>query len=202
VPVHTDNIRCILTTWILTSGIWGSCLIMKSAGAGAYRQHSVHTANMDFDLWYLRFLFKSWYISLGSWGSSSSPYSLAGEEYNSTWNKRIHDEMLAIHCWISEGQSKCDEWGSARICCQDPFSVHKRKDVAQNKERADKTWQGVTFCETCSPFQMGAKTWNIDGSPSVKNRAGVNPITMDCKMNECYSVPHKSHYLGQIGLLD
>ena len=23
--------------------------------------------------------------------------------------------MLAMHCWISEGQSMCDEWGSARI---------------------------------------------------------------------------------------
>jgi len=59
--------------------------------------------------------------------------------------------------------------------------------------RRDKTWHGVTFCETCSPFQMGAKTWNIDGSPLVKNRAGVNPITMNCKMNECYSAdPQKS----------
>jgi len=50
--------------------------------------------------------------------------------------KIIFDEMLAIH-WISEGQSTCDEWGSARRHCQDPSSVDYRKEAVQNKE--DKT---------------------------------------------------------------
>ena len=66
----------------------------------------------------------------------------------------------AIHQQISEGQSKCDEWGSARIytvkvnisilnkstlvsfCAlrifvSDPFSVDCRKEAAENKK--DKT---------------------------------------------------------------
>jgi len=55
------------------------------------------------------------------------------------WNKRIYDEMLAMQCWISEGQSRCDEWRSARIHSGDPFSAHYRKEADQNKERPDKT---------------------------------------------------------------
>ena len=133
--------------------------------------------------------------------------------------------LAAIHQWISEGQSKCDEWGSARVHRQgncvnfeqfytslsfsakrifvsDPSSVHCGMEAAENKE--DKTWEGVTFCETSSPFfQMGAKTWNIDWSLSAKKRAGVggvNPITMDCKMKECYSAPPQKSL--QMRLLD
>jgi len=45
--------------------------------------------------------------------------------------------LAAIHQWISEGQSKCDEWGSARVHRQDPSSVHCGMEAAENKE--DKT---------------------------------------------------------------
>ena len=123
----------------------------------------------------------------------------------------------------NEGQSMCSGWGSARThrqgidilvytclilsrfkmskylcfrpCCVS--TLERRKGPKTRRIKHHKEWLFVKPL----PFQMGTKTWDIDGSPSVKNRAGVNPITMDCKMNECYSVPHKSHYLGQIGLL-
>ena len=107
---------------------------------------------------------------------------------------RTYTDVGNTHC-TSEGQSKCDEWGSARgkyvhlvshlsasllkqSLFQTFFSRLQKGGSIQNKE--DKTWQGVTFRETSSPFQMGAKpfqmaakTWNIDWSPSVKKRAGV-----------------------------
>jgi len=153
---------------------------------------SVHTGNMDFDLWYLRFLFKSWQLRRRA-------VQFNVEQENLWWGRStdvgnaLLDQWRTKHVW----------WmGVSTDTPARHFFSPLQKRSSRSKERGikhDKEW---LFCETCSPFQMGAKTWNIDGSPSVKNRAGVNPITMDCKMNECYSVPHKSHYLGQIGLLD
>ena len=99
-------------------------------------------------------------------------------------------QMLATH-WTSEGQSKCDEWGSARIHRQGKYvhlvlhlsvsllklslfqtllqSTTERRQSRTRRIKHDKEW---LFRET-SPFQMGAKTWNIDWSPSVKKQAGV-----------------------------
>jgi len=176
-----------------------------STSAGAYRQHSLQhgfwplvpqvpiqviceteiwnkpsiLAVMDFDLWYLRFLFKSWQLRRG------------GVQFD------VEQEKL----WWDVGNALLDQWRTKQVwwmgvstnTTSRPLFSPLQKGRKPQTRRRDKTWHGVTFCETCSPFQMGAKTWNIDGSPLVKNRAGVNPITMNCKMNECYSAdPQKS----------
>jgi len=126
----------------------------------------------------------TWILTSGTSGSSSSPSSPMRR-------KIIFDEMLAIH-WISEGQSTCDEWGSARRHCQDSSSVDYRKEAVQNKE--DKTWQGVTFSWNLLPLSNGGKNMEYWLKPvGEKEDWGRHPITMDCKMNECYSsTPQKS----------
>ena len=120
----------------------------------------------------------------------------------------------------NEGQSMCGGWGSARThrqgidilvytclilsrfkmskylcfrpCCVS--TLERRKGPKTRRIKHNQEWLFVKPL----PFQMGTKTWDIDGSPSVKNRAGVNPITMDCKMNECYSDPQKSLHCNAV----
>ena len=140
-----------------------------------------------------------------------------------SWEYRSDEDnpqmFEAIHQRISEGQSKCDEWGSARIntvkvnisilnksilvsfCAlrifvSDPFSVDCRKEAAKKKK--DKTWEGVTFLWNLLPlFPNGGKNMEYWLKP-VGEKEGwswVNPITMDCKMKECYSAPPQKSLL-------
>jgi len=165
VPVHTANIRC----------------------------------NMDFDLWYLRFLFKSfmrrrYHIGYdGFWPLVLPEVSIQVLTIEKRRSKvRCGTGERVMRCWQCIAGSVKDKasvinGGQHGYIVETLFqSTAERKQPKTRRGRIkhDMEW---LFCETCSPFQMGAKTWNIDGSPSVKNRAGVNPITMDCKMNECYS---------------
>merc|ERR1712037_29485 len=77
---------------------------------------------------------ETWILTSGTSGSSSSPDS------PTMWEKRIFDEMLATH-WTSEGQSKCDEWGSAR----DLFSVAYYRKEAPSRTRRIKHDEELLF---------------------------------------------------------
>ena len=129
--------------------------------------------------------------------SADDKVSLTRPTYRCEWESMSDEnnpQMLAMHCWISEGQSKCDEWGSARIhqqgkfvylvlschCAKgifvsDPFSVHYRKEAARNKERPDKTWQGVTFLWNLLPLSNGGKNMEYWQKPVGEKQGWGQP---------------------------
>jgi len=149
---------------------------------GAYRQHSLQHGFWPLvpEVPFQVLVHRSWYLIPGTLVQVPEvPVQVLTEEKNRStikmWSKRIYDEMLAMHCWISEGQSKCDEWGLARIHRRDPFSVHCRKEAAQNKERPDKTWHGVTFLWNLLPLSNGGKNMEYWRKPVGEKQGWGQP---------------------------